>query len=82
MSPPSSRSAVVRKVGPRQWIVELLSPVPQGFPADHGVKMRGAWFVELYMEFETWDEAVAKAVEWKVGGKVEHIVYDDRDKED
>jgi hypothetical protein len=77
-SPDTGNSAVVRKTGPHQWVVELLTPISIPW---HGEHRRGRWSVVLYIEFETWDEALAKAVEWKVGGKVEHIVYDERDKE-
>jgi hypothetical protein len=71
-------SAVVRKVGPHQWVVELLTPVSIPW---HGEQRRGRWSIELYMEFETWEQALAKAVEWRIAGKVEHIICDDRDKE-
>lgn len=82
----SDLSAVIRKVGPHQWRAELLRPwktsVVNLKPALKLVEdQRGYWVVELYIEFDSWEEALAKAVEWRVAGRVESIVYDDRDKE-
>lgn len=82
----SDLSAVIRKLGPHQWRVELLRPWTASITLLNQKlslvgDQRGYWVVELYLEFKSWEDALAKAVEWQIAGKVNDIVYDDRDKE-